>query len=550
MKENEEGMRSTDTLEATTQIEKCLDTNAMSGTLTDGNMPLHEVEGELVEKYEVVCDMQSDNQKLLELFGKTNGEPSKLMAELCSSTIKTAVALTKLALFLVWHTRSYVVYGCKTMKDYIQLHTNITYDAGIKQLEAAKICAEHFGLKRIGDFSDNALRTIARLSVDIRSKVVDEICKEFNVDRATISKFQFSTKKIEEVTKNVTGRNFFNSNYKLNFMEKEIRDASYTSVSPKFLDEFSRVHGIDDMEVDEGVDLSVINIDIDFLNDDLVFELRVKYSVLELCEIINKQFPSFLIERHFNKYLTADKLVFVILALGKYGFEEDDLVGLLNENFRGYMFLDKEHALESLGKYSNKMLCLLINILDERGLCVESFSLSNVIEEGQVSSEELINLIITKYHVFEQGEIQGLFQQIIANQIECKKDEEGEENEGEDDDEYEFGFGNEDQGDKLSLFYESVENLMEDSFFVDTDSNEVMESYEKSRMQLQESIDRKIYDDLLLKNPKAGVLMALVDELALEELGLARQYIEFTYDKLAEESSLDAKHGTIEVGDN
>ena len=39
MKENEEGIRSTDTLAATTQIEKCLDTNALSVTLTDGNMP-------------------------------------------------------------------------------------------------------------------------------------------------------------------------------------------------------------------------------------------------------------------------------------------------------------------------------------------------------------------------------------------------------------------------------------------------------------------------------------------------------------------------------
>lgn len=537
MKENEEGMRSTDTLEATTQIEKCLDTNAMSGTLTDGNMPLHEVEGELVEKYEVVCDMQSDNQKLLELFGKTNGEPSKLMAELCSSTIRTAVALTKLALFLVWHTRSYVVYGCKTMKDYIQLHTNITYDAGIKQLEAAKICAEHFGLKRIGDFSDNALRTMARLDIRIQRKVIDEICNELNVSRETISSRKFTAKRVEQTTRKVTGRLVFTTQYKQNFLDKDVCDINYLSISSVFLDGKSSIYGIDEMGVNHELDSSVAHVEIDYSDSYLNHSLRLKHSELELREIIKEQFQSFYFEYVYNKFLSRSELIMIIISLGQKKLNEESVVELLNKCYRINMFENKEHAYESLSKYSKKILYLLLSSLSERGEKVDDFDVLPLINEDEVSSGELIELIINKYNVFDKCDLPDS----TCNLVEAG---EGKDDEDEDEDE------DDDDDDDDENTYESVEELMEQPFFVDTDSNDVMESYEKSRMQLQESIDRKIYDDLLLKNPKAGVLMALVDELALEELGLARQYIEFTYDKLAEESSLDAKHGTIEVGDN
>lgn len=549
MKVNEESKRLTDEAQTTPQMDEAQDIQAMSGSLMDDNMPLHEVEGELVEQNEVVGVTQTyidNSQKLIELYGKTNGVPSKVMAELCVLTISSAVALTKLALFLVWYTRSYLSYECKTMKDFILRHTNITYDAGIKQLEAAKICAELFGLNRMGDFSDNALRTIARLPVEVRSKVVDEICNEYNVDRATISKLQFSTKKIEEVTKNVTRRNFFNSNYKANFMEKELRIAGYTSVSQEFLDKNFKIHGVDEVEIDEDKNLSIIDVGIDFSNPNLHNELKLKHSVLELHEIISVNFPEFYMAHIDDVGISIEELIYIIYFLGSGNVEEDELISFLNRPYRGGMFLSESHAHESLSKYSKTMLFLLINALDKRGFRIESFSLVEQIDLDEISSEELINLIIKKYYVFEQGEYLEKFKEMIHNHLESKINDESEEVEAKEDGEQIFDVGNDDDDES----YESIDELLEESFFVDADSNDVLDSYIRQQVQLQEKLSLKIDDALLMKNPKAGFLMAIVDELALEELDLARQYIEFKYYELAKESSSDGKQATVEVEEN
>ena len=191
MKENEEEILCSEELQATAYNEKCL---TKSDSLTDVNKQSDYVDEQKIEKNEMEVFLPSNinnSNKLLELFNIKKGEPSKELAALCALTINTAVALVKLALFLVWHTRSFTTYGCKNMKEFIQHHTSITYDAGIKQLEAARICAELFGLSRMGDFSDSALRTLAKLPEKLRSKVVDNICEECNVDRTTISKKRF-----------------------------------------------------------------------------------------------------------------------------------------------------------------------------------------------------------------------------------------------------------------------------------------------------------------------------------------------------------------------
>ena len=450
MKENEEEILCSEELQATAYNEKCL---TKSDSLTDVNKQSDYVDEQKIEKNEMEVFLPSNinnSNKLLELFNIKKGEPSKELAALCALTINTAVALVKLALFLVWHTRSFTTYGCKNMKEFIQHHTSITYDAGIKQLEAARICAELFGLSRMGDFSDSALRTLAKLPEKLRSKVVDNICEECNVDRTTISKKDFTTNKVEMATKNVTGRNLFNLSTKRNYMEQEIVDKNFCSISSTFLDGHSKIYGLDGIDIEDDSDLCVINFDVDYSNIHLNHDLRFKYSELEMLEIIKCQFSEFYKNHVLSKGVSRSELILIIVSLGQKKLDEASVVELININYREGAFLNKEHAYESLQKYSKKILYLLINILDERGTRKDSFNLLPSIKEDECSSEELIDLIINKYHVFDDYNCQEYLPtsgRILEDEDEDEDEDfsEFDEEDENDDDDDEFANYNDDE---------------------------------------------------------------------------------------------------------
>lgn len=82
--------------------------------------------------------------------------------------------------------------------------------------------------------------------------------------------------------------------------------------------------------------------------------------------------------------------------------------------------------------------------------------------------------------------------------------------------------------------YYSVDEIMEATFFVDADS--LQEEYVIELKYLKQQIAKKLNEELRFKNPKAGYLIALAEDMCLEELKLAQLFFELKYDEMAEEA--------------
>ncbi|QUN06358.1 hypothetical protein KDN34_02515 [Shewanella yunxiaonensis] len=145
MKDYEESLRPTDTSEATPQIEKCLETNAMSGTLTDGNMPLHEVKSEMMGKHdkhiesdavntEVFTTQKSDSLKAkiddCDAIGLGNPKyrPTQEEVEKTVNNICILWSEFKYYLYLVFIHEMYKrkPYNCKTISEFVSKHLQVS----------------------------------------------------------------------------------------------------------------------------------------------------------------------------------------------------------------------------------------------------------------------------------------------------------------------------------------------------------------------------------------------------------------------------------------
>ena len=175
---------------------------------------------------------------LTEMYYKNNALPSSELAIACKHTINNSTKLTKIALFIIWSTRSYEELGYLNMKKFIIKETCLTYDSAIKQLEAAKIAAEHFGIDKIGYFSDSSMRTLAQIrNFDIRERVIVKIADTNNTTRDNIDPKILTSKLITDTANEVMNRNLYSSTFVKNNFSRDLYDENFISFNSSFLDE-------------------------------------------------------------------------------------------------------------------------------------------------------------------------------------------------------------------------------------------------------------------------------------------------------------------------
>lgn len=93
-------------------------------------------------------------------------------------------------LFAIDKKRMWELFECKSMKEFMQKHLPRNYDTLNRNLVAARIAFKLGGLKMIGQFSDNALQPLNKLSRAQCRRVMKKVKRDFvgTYDRSKVTK--------------------------------------------------------------------------------------------------------------------------------------------------------------------------------------------------------------------------------------------------------------------------------------------------------------------------------------------------------------------------
>jgi hypothetical protein len=82
----------------------------------------------------------------------------------------------------------------------------------------------------------------------------------------------------------------------------------------------------------------------------------------------------------------------------------------------------------------------------------------------------------------------------------------------------------------------SLEDLLENEFFADATVPDMKKNYNVMRDKVKKIVVNKIYKKLQNKNPKAAILMAIAEELDLDELNCAQAFFSILYEEQAKDA--------------
>jgi len=336
-------------------------------------------------------------------FYKQNGNSSSVeLGNTCIELINASTKTQKTALFLVDNTKSYVALKCHSLKEFVEKHTSLTYDAAVKQLEAARIAVQHFGFEFINYFSDASLRTLMQIqNFNVREQVIEKICSDNKVDRSNLTKKMFTAEKVMRATNKVTGRPFFSKQYRINKMTRDVYDRNYTSSNPVHVNEPVQVYNSPEYHAqreEDDLDDTVINLHVNY--NDIYFKERVyyTYSPLELREIIKRDFPDFYSEHLKDKFLNQAEYVYVLYGFGCLNLSADEVLSPLQQKWQSKLFSDETEAREYLCKLDANALIIFMNVLDSFSFSHRYTKLSNPLTNlDDFTKEQLIETIIYGY---------------------------------------------------------------------------------------------------------------------------------------------------------
>ncbi|ABN63032.1 hypothetical protein [Shewanella baltica] len=97
----------------------------------------------------------------------------------------------------------------------------------------------------------------------------------------------------------------------------------------------------------------------------------------------------------------------------------------------------------------------------------------------------------------------------------------------------------EDEGEGEEIL--SLEDLLENEFFADTTAPDIKKNYNVMRDKVKKIVVNSIYKKLKNKNPKAAILMAISDELDLDELNCAQAFFSLLYEERAKDAIDDGE---------
>ncbi|QFU21280.1 hypothetical protein FM038_003375 [Shewanella eurypsychrophilus] len=333
---------------------------------------------------------------------------------------------TKLNLMLMMHKRGFAVLGYKDFKSYVTKELPMTYDAVIKQMVAAEVAAELFGLEYVGFYSDSAMRTLRALGFKNQIRIVCHLKKKLN-------------KKIDE-----------------NFTQIELTK--------------------------KAIEVALV---------------ELSGGEKNLIKQLNSKLPAEDSEPNYHEFPYDNLAIFEPYVEEEY----IQLHGFSRWDERSLPLLKRDELLEHEEKYLDDILQVKWSLSD---------MLNHVQSYHPLKFDEMKHKCMQGHHMASDFLVSIYFPDIP--------------------DIPDIPDGEEDC---------SLDDILGGDFFSDAGDKKVKREYGEMRKKIKKSLIHKIYNIFQRKNPKAAVLMAIADELDLEELNDAQAYLSLLYDDRLEGSDDD-----------
>lgn len=110
---------------------------------------------------------------------------SKKQMKCLTKCINNLTRDAKVIVYFIYKNKGYKKLKCKDFKSYIETHTSLTYDAAIKQVNAAEIAYSIGGKKAIGKFSDASMLAMKKLNKKEINTVIKAIKKTHGESKIT-----------------------------------------------------------------------------------------------------------------------------------------------------------------------------------------------------------------------------------------------------------------------------------------------------------------------------------------------------------------------------
>ncbi|TVL16327.1 hypothetical protein [Shewanella algae] len=110
---------------------------------------------------------------------------SKKQVECLTQCINNSTRDTKVLVYFVYKNKGYKKLKCKDFKSYIETFTSLSYDAAIKQVNAADVAYSIGGKRAIGKFSDASMLAMKKLKEKEINAVIKAIKKTHGESKIT-----------------------------------------------------------------------------------------------------------------------------------------------------------------------------------------------------------------------------------------------------------------------------------------------------------------------------------------------------------------------------